>query len=759
MKDKTAHGNEDFLKFLAKIWFVTSLFQLPGLALAYLYWKLDHSFYLVNPSQNAIFLILFPFISYPFLWHHMSGAAQVILIVSAICSLVFFFYVVKYLSTHHPQLVAKLDTWIKGIPSLPSQNAKHYPRDIYELLTTIKDIGAGVPIGFVPREQFLRKLDNNKQSHILIGSNESVNRIIHQNKIVRVPHEYVRLVVAPSRAGKTSTIAIPQILEAPGQVVVTSTKPDILYTLINDYGLRDRIILFDPLEMADKSIKVKRLVYDILSGCSVAPNAEPGGSQLAYAKAEAIVEAAMGKAQDIKDGGYWKSSAIGILRICFMGGATHRDEYGTRVGTDTLASILSSDSQSAVVVVSKDGLRDAMIPSNRVVYAKTTLKDSETLEEYRRVMTEIGPDHMLEDLLELEQKGITIEDVVNTATRDEVLTTAQRYDHVAHSTISEFLKSAQTRGSSELGVAKVTAQLLTDPHLSMYMDATMLERVRRRFPDSPVEVFSPKDFVDIPNRKRGDILVILSDDSVTQLRPLINCFVYELIERTKRVATTTQERIQTPVLFILDELANITPIPNLDRLVSQAGGLGMSITMIVQNREQLTNQYGSAAKETIVGNATIEIILGGVKSVRDLQDYETLAGVTEVEKIAESLSDDMSTRQGLTRQHEQVHRFRAQEFREQSEIRRRIKKEDGSEEHRYAGSVAIVLHTRTQPVRIVTLAHYEQKGILWLDKQRKAFLQSFKRQEATQDTNHKAQDANHKLHDASKQLPNALLRQ
>jgi hypothetical protein len=527
-------------------------------------------------------------------------------------------------------------------------------------------------------------------------------------------------------------------------VVVTSTKPDILYTLINDYGLQNRILMFDPLEMADKSIKAKRLVYDLLSGCSVAPTAEPGGSQLAYAKAEAIVEAAMGKAHDVKDGGYWKSSAIGILRVCFLGGATHRDEYGTRVGTDTLASILSSDTQSGVVVISKDGLRREMVPSNQVSIAKTILKNSEMLEDYRKATAGNLPSHMFEDLFELEQKGITIEDIVNTATRDEVLTTAQRYDHVAHSTISEFLKSAQTRGSSELGVAKVTAQLLTDPHLSMYMDATMLQRVRSRFPDSPVEVFSPKDFVDLANRKRGDILVILSDDSVTQLRPLIICFVYELIERTKRVATMTQEKIQTPILFILDELANITPIPNLDRLVSQAGGLEMSITMIVQNREQLTNQYGNAAKETIVGNATIEVILAGVKSVRNLQDYETLAGVTEVERIAESLSDDMSTRKGLTSQHDQAHRFRAQEFREQCEIRRLVKKADGSEEQRYSGSVAIVLHTRTQPVRIVTLAHYEQRQISGLQKQRQALAQSFKRHDTTQDTNHKALDANHK---------------
>lgn len=38
------------------------------------------------------------------------------------------------------------------------------------------------------------------------------------------------LVLGPPRCGKTSTIVVPSVVEAPGAVVSTSTKPDVLET-------------------------------------------------------------------------------------------------------------------------------------------------------------------------------------------------------------------------------------------------------------------------------------------------------------------------------------------------------------------------------------------------------------------------------------------------------------------------------------------------------------------------------------------------
>lgn len=39
--------------------------------------------------------------------------------------------------------------------------------------------------------------------------------------------------IGPSQSGKTTSVIIPTLLEYPGPVVSTSTKPDVLHATIN----------------------------------------------------------------------------------------------------------------------------------------------------------------------------------------------------------------------------------------------------------------------------------------------------------------------------------------------------------------------------------------------------------------------------------------------------------------------------------------------------------------------------------------------
>jgi type IV secretory pathway TraG/TraD family ATPase VirD4 len=54
------------------------------------------------------------------------------------------------------------------------------------------------------------------------------------------------LVLGPPRSGKTSSLAIPNVLFAPGPVVVTSTKPDVLAATIAERSKLGQCWLFDP---------------------------------------------------------------------------------------------------------------------------------------------------------------------------------------------------------------------------------------------------------------------------------------------------------------------------------------------------------------------------------------------------------------------------------------------------------------------------------------------------------------------------------
>jgi len=60
------------------------------------------------------------------------------------------------------------------------------------------------------------------------------------------PPEQALLVLGPPRSGKTTALAVPNVLCAPGAVVVTSTKADILAATLARRSEKGRCWLLDP---------------------------------------------------------------------------------------------------------------------------------------------------------------------------------------------------------------------------------------------------------------------------------------------------------------------------------------------------------------------------------------------------------------------------------------------------------------------------------------------------------------------------------
>ena len=54
------------------------------------------------------------------------------------------------------------------------------------------------------------------------------------------------LVLGPPRSGKTSTLVVPNVLAAPGPVLVTSTKPDVLHATLASRSQLGRCWALDP---------------------------------------------------------------------------------------------------------------------------------------------------------------------------------------------------------------------------------------------------------------------------------------------------------------------------------------------------------------------------------------------------------------------------------------------------------------------------------------------------------------------------------
>jgi type IV secretion system protein VirD4 len=67
-----------------------------------------------------------------------------------------------------------------------------------------------------------------------------------------------------------------------------------------------------------------------------------------------------------------------------------------------------------------------------------------------------------------------------------------------------------------------------------------------------------------------------------RLRPLFSMMVRELISVVYESSALSGEPIDPPLLLVLDELANIAPIPNLDEVASTGAGQGIQLLSIFQ---------------------------------------------------------------------------------------------------------------------------------------------------------------------------------
>ncbi len=84
-----------------------------------------------------------------------------------------------------------------------------------------------------------------------------------------------------------------------------------------------------------------------------------------------------------------------------------------------------------------------------------------------------------------------------------------------------------------------------------------------------------------------------------------------------------------PIALVLDETANIAPLPDLPAMVSEGGSQGLLTLACFQDLSQAYSRWGPAADGflTLFG---AKVVLGGIKDVRTLDMVSRLAGDHEV---------------------------------------------------------------------------------------------------------------------------------
>jgi type IV secretory pathway TraG/TraD family ATPase VirD4 len=108
-------------------------------------------------------------------------------------------------------------------------------------------------------------------------------------------------------------------------------------------------------------------------------------------------------------------------------------------------------------------------------------------------------------------------------------------------------------------------------------------------------------------------------------------FVSALIEDiafTARVkaARSPGGRVDPPVLFLLDECANVAPIPSLPALLADGRGQSLTIVPIFQTLAQVRSRYGDEDASTVFSASQVKLILGGSDDADDCRDISNLVG-------------------------------------------------------------------------------------------------------------------------------------
>lgn len=133
------------------------------------------------------------------------------------------------------------------------------------------------------------------------------------------------LVLGPSRSGKTSSLVVPNVLAAPGAVVSTSTKPDVLQATATARSARGWTFLYDPSGTVDPPSGVHRI------GWSPVNNGDRWDGALATADAMVRTAHAVRSSAAVTAtaGDHWSERAVALLAPLLHAAALDRRSMAT----------------------------------------------------------------------------------------------------------------------------------------------------------------------------------------------------------------------------------------------------------------------------------------------------------------------------------------------------------------------------------------------------------------------------------------------
>lgn len=120
------------------------------------------------------------------------------------------------------------------------------------------------------------------------------------------------------------------------------------------------------------------------------------------------------------------------------------------------------------------------------------------------------------------------------------------------------------------------------------------------------QVFTPDAFV---GSAHDALFIVAAERDQQLLAPLVVSLISSVVHEA--IDTGRFRDGDDRLRLLLDEAANIAPLPELPRLLSQAAGHGIRVATIWQSIAQLNERHGRAA-DTVLANSTAKLVMGPI---------------------------------------------------------------------------------------------------------------------------------------------------
>ncbi|PPG88962.1 MULTISPECIES: type IV secretory system conjugative DNA transfer family protein [unclassified Rathayibacter] len=392
-----------------------------------------------------------------------------------------------------------------------------------------------------------------KQKSARLGVPDSfgvpVGALLTDGRPLYASFEDMTLLLAGPRVGKSTSFVIPAIANAPGAVVTTSNKPDVLYATRDLRAQAGNVWVFDPQRVAVEPASwwwnPLSYVTDDTKAAKLAQHFASGSSELG-ARTDAHFEPS------------GRELLAGFLLAAAIDGRPITDvyEWTTTPGDETAGDILAASEWTLMA---------------RSVQGSSRLEHRE---------------------------------------RGSVYSTARR--------MASCLKDSGTR-----------------------------QWVNRQGENDPRPEFDPAAFV----RSTGT-LYSLSKEGAGSAGPLVLALTAATVEAAEELAAVSPGgRMQTPMLGVLDEAANVCRWRDLPDLYSHYGSRGIPIMSVFQSWSQGIGVFGKEGMLKLWSAANVKLYAGGISEPEFLGMVSDLIGTYDRETTSASMNKGVrSTTTALKRE-------------------------------------------------------------------------------------------------------------